>query len=424
MHANFVIKVMLKPFRIYGLIFFFICVLNGCSDDILKFMESEQSEKNYWENNAIATTRFSELMYNSSDHSNTYERFKIVHISDSHISSWSTDNYYKAPHNLIQSIRFANQQELKINAIVNTGDFISNTTKENAVLSLKSFSDNFYNENYLPSFVCTGNHDANIYDISESDYMTNEDIYNILISKNPTPITKGNSNYYYSDVPDPQGGYIRFIALDMLDTSSGTERYKPEFAHFSQEQIDWLGNVALKQGMTDQHKVIVLTHYPFQFRSYSTPPNTYLCDGDFVQSYYMIPEIIEAFRNRSSLRKRYPNKIFHKFITVDFNFEEYTGDFICHLGGHVHSFTTFDIEVFESYTGEFPKQKMIICTNQAPTDKGVVYNRVIRKDYTSSSNSFNIYAIDTIERNIYITFFGAYMPTDNPSFQDVIKLNY
>jgi len=423
---------MLKPLHIYGLIIFLIFILTGCTDHILNYMEAEQSEKIYSENNAIATVRFSDLMYNSSDHSNTYERFKMVHMSDSHVSEQSVDNNYKTPYNLIQSIRFANQPDLRINAIVNTGDFISNTNKEKASQFLKSFSYNFYNKNQIPSFVCTGNHDANMdesinaymYDSPNSDYITPLDIYNSLISQNPTPITKGKSNYYYSDVPDPQGGYIRFIALDMLDISSSTERYAAELVHFSEEQIDWLGNVALKQDMTNQHKVIILTHYPFQLRSFSNPPTTYLCEGNFVHQWSMIPEIIEAFRNRASLSKTYYNKVFHKTLTVDFNFEEYAGDFICHLGGHAHCFATFDIETLDNYTGDFPKQKMILCTNQAATNRGTVYNRVVREDYTISSNSFNIYAIDTIERIIYITFFGAYMPTDNPSFQEVIELSY
>jgi len=409
-----------------------IYIFTGCSDDKLSFLRAELNEKNYWENNTIASTRFSDLMYNSSDQSNRYERFKMVHISDSHISAWSVNNNYKDPYNLIQAVQFANQQELRINALVNTGDFISNTHKEKATQFLESFSYNFYNENYIPSFTCTGNHDANNtsdepFDFSNNDNFTPQEIYNLLTNKNSTPIkTNGRSNYYYSDVLDPQGGYIRFIALDMLDISSETDRYHPQFAHFSQEQINWLGNIALKQNMTNQHKVIILIHYPLQFRSYSSPPNTYLCEGNFVHPWNMVPEIIEAFRNRSSLKKEYRNKIYHRILTVDFNFEECLGDFICYLGGHAHCFTTFEIDNFhlENFTGNFPKQKMIICTNQAPTDKGTIYNRVIREDDTLSSNSFNIYAIDTKERIIYITFFGAFRPTDNPNFQNVIQLSY
>ena len=35
-----------------------------------------------------------------------YERFKIVHISDSHLSNWTADNHYNFPKNLIEAVNF------------------------------------------------------------------------------------------------------------------------------------------------------------------------------------------------------------------------------------------------------------------------------------------------------------------------------
>ena len=58
------------------------------------------------------------------------------------------------------------------------------------------------------------------------------------------------------------------------------------YAYYSQEQINWLGNIALKEGLTDQHSIIILNHYPFQ--AYSPNAKTYLCDGDFVHHWSMI----------------------------------------------------------------------------------------------------------------------------------------
>lgn len=86
----------------------------------------------------------------------------------------------------------------------------------------------------------------------------------------------------------------------MLD-QPGTEYNTRIYAYYSQEQINWLGNIALKKGITDQHSIIILNHYPFQ--AYSSKANTYLCDGDFVHPWFMIPEIIEAYRSRSSISK-------------------------------------------------------------------------------------------------------------------------
>ena len=48
--------------------------------------------------------------------------FKLVHISDPHLSDFSESNHYSYPINLIQSVKFANQADLNINAMVATGD--------------------------------------------------------------------------------------------------------------------------------------------------------------------------------------------------------------------------------------------------------------------------------------------------------------
>ena len=71
-----------------------------------------------------------------------------------------------------------------------------------------------------------------------------------------------------------------------------------------------------------------------------------------------------------------------------------------------------------------PKQKMIICTNQAPSEAGTVYNRVKREEDSLSSNSFCIHAIDTQEHKIYITFFGAFRPEGVTNYLDIQELTY
>lgn len=411
---------MSKLLYIYGGWIFLICALSGCSDNALSFLRAEQNEKVYWENNAVASARFSQIMYNTTDGQKKYERFKIVHTSDSHVSSWSANNYYQEPYNLIQSIRFANQQELKINAIVNTGDFISNIDKQKALQFLNSFRSNFFSNNYIPSFLCTGNHDCN-YTESPDSYIYPNELNRLLFSQNPTLKQYTNeTNYYYYDLPNPQGGHIRIIALDMLDQPAREYR-SIHYASYSQEQIDWLGNIALKEGMTDQHGIIILNHFPFQKGS----STTYLIDGNYVHEWYMIPEIVEAYRSRTLLNQTYKNDINpDKPISVNFDFSNSYGNFICYLGGHVHCFATIEIEDIRNRDENIPKQKMIICTNQAPTDQGRAFNKVIREDDTASSNSFNIYTIDTKERKIFITFFGSYKPANEPLFPEIIELSY
>ena len=67
---------------------------------------------------------------------------------------------------------------------------------------------------------------------------------------------------------------------------------------------------------------------------------------------------------------------------------------------------------------------MLLCTNQSPSEIGTVYNKVKREFGTKTSNSFCLYAIDTKEKKIYITFFGAYKPSDDPDYPNIQTLTY
>ena len=98
-----------------------LLICYGCEDTIDGLtLRSDQNERYYWENNAAASARIAKIMYNESNGSRS-ERFKIVHVSDVHLSSWSPSNHYVLPINLRQSVQFANQQELRINVISNFG---------------------------------------------------------------------------------------------------------------------------------------------------------------------------------------------------------------------------------------------------------------------------------------------------------------
>jgi hypothetical protein len=353
------------------------------------------------------------------------ERFKLVHVSDTHLSGWSVGNNASHPNNLIESVIFANQQELEINAMVETGDHISNTSAKVARDNISYFFHFLYAENYIPTFSCYGNHDANIDDKKDA-YITSTELaaageHGNYAQRKRLP----GKSYYYADVPNPQGGMIRIIALDMLD-QPGNKYNTLHYAIYSQEQINWLGNVALKEGMSDMHSVIVLTHFPFQesaWKGRATLKDSYLCDGDFVHTWKMVPEIIEAFRTRAVIDNTYPNTLFpqEERMKTGFDFTNASGEFICYLGGHAHCFALFDV----NNTGAvLPSQKMILCNNQAPSETGNVYNKVHRVENSLTSNSFNIYAIDTEEKKVYITFFGAYIPHDNPYFPSTMEFSY
>ena len=389
-------------------------------------LRSDQNERFYWGNNAAASERVAKIMYNESNGSRS-ERFKIVHISDVHLSSWSPSNHYVLPINLRQSVQFANQPELRINVMAVTGDFISYGKKSEAKAYMKSFASSLQQDNFIPYVICTGNHDSNIGAQEDrspimSTLFYKPEITHLLFTNNQNSYKRiPNENYYYKDFSNPQGGTIRMIALDMIDQPSDVYNTL-NYAHYSQEQINWLSNVALREGMTSSHSVIILNHYPFQH--HDSGASTYLCDGDYVHPWYMIPEIVEAFRGHTTLTKTYPNQFGGEDIHVDADFTNNTATFICYLGGHIHANAYFEIKGLSNEQMNLPKQKMIICTNQAPSEAGTVYNRVKREEDSLSSNSFCIHAIDTQEHKIYITFFGAFRPEGAKNYPDIQELTY
>lgn len=400
----------------------FALTCQGCEENEKDLkLRGLENEAYFWENTKDAAQRLEEIMYRDENGKKASERFKLVQISDPHLSDYSPSCHYEYPINLIQAVKFANQQELRINALVATGDFIShNDDKEKAKSYMRSFNHYFLWENFIPSFACTGNHDCNMNGNNTASAITKAEINEILFADdgNATRHQPNGENYYYADVANPQGGYIRFIALDMLDQPSVKYNTLHD-AIFSSEQVQWLIRVALKEGMTNNHSVVILTHYPFQ--PYSGNASTYLCDGDYIHPWSMIPEIIEAFRGRTALRKTYNNRsVRTENIRVDADFSDYQGEFVCYLGGHAHCDASFSIEKLENRDPSRLPQRMFLCTNLAPSEKGQVYNSVERTEDTSSSNSFKIYAIDTVERKIYATFFGAHKSSANA----ILEIDY
>ncbi|MDH6306218.1 putative MPP superfamily phosphohydrolase [Parabacteroides sp. PF5-5] len=408
--------------KILFLLFACMLVFIGCGkDNDPNSLRSNDVGYYYAINNKQASERLARIMYdNNTDAAEPVERFKLVHISDAHLSDYSIDNHYKSPNNLLEAVSFANQPELKINAMAATGDHIGYESRIDALSCMEAFYANLYTNNRIPTFPCHGNHDNNMTTNRKDLYLTTSELSNAFSNKgNYTLQRKSGKSYYYADVKNPMGGYIRFIALDMLDQGAN-EINTVMNAIYSQEQISWLGNVALKEGMTENHQVIILTHYPFQ-PSYSG----FLCDGAYVHSWKMIPEIVEAFRTKQPIQQIYKDQkgVFEP-INVDFDFSDASGDFICYLGGHAHVTARFQITGLSNQSADLPLQHMLLCTNMSPSEAGTVFNKVPRTSKSLQNNSFCIYVIDTRQREIYITFFGAYLPSgmsteDYPAIQSI-----
>lgn len=405
-------------FRHYiPIIFSLLCetiFITGCGESLYPFPDPQYTV----ENDEIASFRLEQIASNP----NTGEkRFIIIHISDAHVSSFSTGNNtdWTYPANLHDAVQFANSNREPANALVHTGDMINNslfTPRQEAITYMQTFIHHLFNDNNVPSFSITGNHDSNMLSTDESKWLSTEDIVSAMFSTGNYPLNRPQGTaYYYADIANPSGGFIRIIGLDMLEQEENYTYNTQKQAFFSQQQIDWLCHVALVQNMTDNHHVILLSHFPFC--PTKEDASSYLCDGTFVHSWAMIPEIIEAFRSKTALNKTYPNNYNSSPIFVNADFSTIPGSFVCHLGGHDHAQIQFDIEGIENSSPSLPKQHMILCTNMSPSEKGKIYNKTARIKNSMFNNAFNLMAIDIKERKVYLTYYGAH-DTSQPEFSE------
>ena len=358
-------------------------------------------------------------MYNNEEYERQ-ELFKIVHFSDAHLSPWSHGNNIKKPNNLKEAVRFANDTDANINAMVATGDHISNqmkTTYNEAISYLTIFSYTLFLDNKIPTFPSTGNHDSNMMNTNHPEYTINKsDLYSHLTTHINHPFySDTNENYYYADLPNPMGGVIRIIALDVTDQEDGI--YNSQYnAILSQKQIDWLCHSALKKDMTERHSVLILVHHPLPPANKEELKDVVF--NDFLHDWNMIPDIVEAFRTKQPISGKYYNKRnASDYITVDVSYTDTPGEFICYLGGHLHTYLHYEVK--SSSDEILPKQLMIIANNMSASEKSAT-THIERNHNGLRNNTFNLYAIDTNRKMIFVTFFGA----TGFYYQQALALNY
>lgn len=399
--SEFQMKILYQHKIISFLFSLFYCV--ACNSEI--------PEEYFIQNMQNALSNLNQIMYSTIVSTNSLkagkanERFKIVHISDIHLPRTSLQEDNICLKNLREAIQFANLNDSKINAIVATGDYISNNEKTNrqtVMENLNLFNSIFFDSsNKVPSFLCTGNHDANMLTKDSTFYLSNEDIHQCLFSNPNYPYEQtGTENYYYADVKEPNGNIIRFIVLDNTDQEEFLYNTQ-QISCITQKQVDWLIQTALQKDMTEKHSIIILTHHPLQ--EYSKNQETYMCGGTHLYKATLIPSIINAFQQRKSISQTYKSTVYPtSTIHVNGDFTQAKGDFICYLGGHAHTYGYFNVGIEGG-----AKQIMLIANTLSPSSQNNNYGYIDRDANHNKYNSFSIYSIDTKEKKIYITNFGA-----------------
>lgn len=336
-------------------------------------------------------------------------RINIFHISDTHI--WSEDSEV----NLGDAIRLSLEPEMNLSAIVATGDLtlgLDSKTPKRTVLEQLTINSNVFGRSNVPTLIQLGNHDANDWDGVLSSATTKQEQWNnifVQIANKWNKIVWGDRengrHYCYYDIKHPKGN-LRIIVLDQLDhdlpiDNSGKLVYRClEDAVYSQKQINWLCNIALQ--VSSNTGVVICNHFPYMKRENASI--SLLIDGQFVQGWKLIPDIVEAWKRRLPIDKLYKDMRKMQDIHVEANFSniDNQSEFICYLVGHIHFRTHGMVDGYE---------QLYIMEDTSGQGKGL-FSKIERVKKTTTSNTFSALSIDRTEKNIYRTSFGAYIKND------------
>ena len=136
----------------------------------------------------------------------------------------------------------------------------------------------------------------------------------------------------------------------------------------------------------------------------------------------MIPDIIEAMQQKTSLTANYEDDENINNISIN---EDFTGltnglDYICHLFGHIHSENEYQCQTADGSK----KYDMLMIGAPNMGSEGYAINKVPLQQDTINSIKCTILEIDTVEKAIYRVNYGAYKAYDMSSISRTDKINY
>lgn len=351
-------------------------------------------------------------------------RCNVLFLTDNHATN--TDGYK----NIREAVRLANMSNSMVNAIVDTGDltngFGTGVAKQTVINTLQNVRDIFLTGK-ITTLALLGNHDANDYGGDPNIALTKQEQWDAIfqgLSEKWTSVVFGDKedyrHYSYYDISGDDFGLIRIIMLDQLDhdlitDSQGKLIYTSQNDPvYSQKQMDWLCNVALQ--VPDGAGVIICNHYPFDYTPTSDKNQSLIIDGKYVQPWTMIPEIVQAWQNRTTLNKTFNDSVGSQNITINVDFSNIGADceFITYLCGHTHFKTTKVVTGF--------KQMMLL--EDASGSYGTGYSWTSRLSGTVTSNCFSILSIDRTLKKIFRSNYGAWKTVNEDSKNRIDIIDY
>ena len=329
-----------------------------------------------------------------------YYRFSLMHITDVH-----------ANYDLIRQAFRSNKGHFDV--ICNTGDDANGCEVKDApaiITTLDSISSIIKTSNIhrTPYINLKGNHDVT--GITNADYFdrmctTMQDFH---------PTVWGNAEekraYGYMDVKSNEiMGSFRLIFLDPFDYNDGEfgNTYPFMSAVFSQKQIDWFID-AMVDATDKGLNVITLMHYSFGDSPIFSEENA--CpDATYYQDAFMIPDIIDAIQNKTSMKAEYKDKAGKHHIRIKRDFSKVKDlKYVCHLFGHIHSKNAYQCQKSDGSK----KYNMLMLGEMSLSSNGTAVNMVYKDQNTPVYSAFSTLCIDTIEKKIYRVSFGPYLRHD------------
>lgn len=339
-----------------------------------------------------------------------YDRFVLAHITDNHVrTTFAQDNLTE----LCQMIN-----DVGYDAVINSGDMTNagSSTKASVIEEMDTYADIIADvSSDIPILATLGNHDANDSSNSYSNVTTKQDQWDHIYAPIKTKysgIVWGDDvhykHYHYYDVT--KGSYVlRIISLDSLDHSdyvSDTGKYECQWNEvYSQNQIDWLCNTALNVP-SGNYGIIINNHFPFapHTQAYSDEYPS-LNDGIFVQGWTMIPEIVQAWMNRTTLSKTFYDTVGTQNIIVNADFSSVPSSalFVCYMAGHTHSKNAYKVEE----VGGVSFNQVMLCEDSSGQE-GSALNRSHKYNNGIENTAASQITIDMAEKKIYRTAYGIY----------------
>ena len=329
-----------------------------------------------------------------------YYRFSLMHITDVH-----------ANYELIRQAFRSNKGHFDV--ICNTGDDANGCEVKDApaiITTLDSISSIIKTSNIhrTPYINLKGNHDVT--GITNADYFnrmctTMQDFHQTVWGN-----AEEHRAYGYMDIQSNElMGSFRLIFLDPFDYNDGEfgNTYPFMSAVFSQKQIDWFID-AMVDATDKGLNVITLMHYSFGDSPIFSEENA--CpDATYYQDAFMIPDIIDAIQNKTSMKAEYKDKAGKHHIRIKRDFSKVKDlKYVCHLFGHIHSMIAYQCHISDGSK----KYNMLMLGEMSLSSNGTAVNMVYKDQNSPIYSAFSTLCIDTLEKKIYRVSFGPYLRHD------------